>query len=334
MMYPTFGACVGQGVARCVLSPHDCSQLEVYRPAKSLDGSCSSPTDVDTGRCTGSTDQFKCAATEDSCSLPLEFDSSGGTGDKDPPYSQSLLTCNLQYGTGTSDGYTLFPMCQEKNGAGNLTPSLCVLFKEDCNMSTEDLILPSEENDHYLCKCHNVPVGVCYPPALGVEEITQENSYCAVGAWDCRDDHISYLSSQAASKLPNIKCRLCPDAGPNPLSPEKAPYEVQPSQVTDEAAPAQPNDATPAQPRVKPLPESSAEAFAEDLIERPQQILSMVALVLGTAVGMFALMIGVSAVYRRRKNINHVENSTTTFKGQLEEQSDSFELDITNAYDA
>eukprot|EP00585_Thalassiosira_rotula_P007498 CAMPEP_0196143570 /NCGR_PEP_ID=MMETSP0910-20130528/13599_1 /TAXON_ID=49265 /ORGANISM="Thalassiosira rotula, Strain GSO102" /LENGTH=363 /DNA_ID=CAMNT_0041405047 /DNA_START=74 /DNA_END=1165 /DNA_ORIENTATION=- len=363
MMYaPTFGACVQQGVARCVLSPQDCSQLEVYRPAKSLGASCSLPTDIDTGRCTGSDDQFKCAATKDSCYLPLEFDSSGGTGDKDPLYSQSLLTCNLQYGEG-SDGYSLFPMCQEKPTAGYLTTaSRCVLFKEECRQSTEHLILASEEKEYNLCKCHDVPVGVCYPPALGVEEITHENSYCAVGAWDCRDDHISFLSGQTALTLPNIKCRLCEDAGLNPVepvtgkmsttnewdptssttpagsqtsaktinsappSPGNAPYESQPSTAT--------NKATPTPPRVEPLPESSAEAFAEDLVKKPQQILSLVALVLGAVIGVFLMSLGVSAAYKRTKKTNHMETSAITFKGQQGEQSRNLELGVTNAYDA
>jgi len=343
MMYaPTFGACVQQGVARCVLSPQDCSQLEVYRPAKSLGGSCSQPTDIDTGRCTGSDDQFKCAATKDSCYFPLEFDSSGGTGDKDPLYSQSLVTCNLQYGEG-SDGYSLFPMCQEKPTAGYLTTaSRCVLFKEECRLSTENLILASEEKEYNLCKCHDVPVGVCYPPSLGVEEITHENSYCTVGAWDCRDDYTSFLSGQAALMLPNMKCRLCQDAGFNPVKPDptsstttnnsapqspgNAPYELQLSPAT--------NEATPTPPRVEPLPESSTEAFAEDLVEDPQRILSLVALVLGAVIGVFLMMLGVSAAYKRMKKTNHVETSTITFKGQPGEQSGSLELGVTNAYDA
>jgi len=216
----------------------------------------------------------------------------------------------------------------------------CVTFKEECTLSTEDLIVSAEEKAYNLCRCHDVPVGVCYPPDLGMAEITNENSYCAVGAWDCRDDHISYLNSQEALELPNMTCRLCdgtvlkpsqpvkgeaassmtpPIAGTNeavPPSPVKTPFDSQPSTTT--------NDVVPTPSRPQPLSESSEEAFVEDLVNKPEQTLSLVGLILGSAVGMFLLMLGVGAVYKRLKKTNEADTSSITFKGQSGEESGDF----------
>lgn len=205
---PTFGSCIQSGIARCSLSPHLCTSHETYKPARATTG-CTLPSHLATGRCTADKDAFRCAVTRDACYFPFGFDSTGGTGTKTlPPGGESLSDCNLQHGEG-DDGYAIFPRCQDDVD----DTSRCVLFKEECSSPTQRLQSATEAYDWTWidsCMCHDIPVGVCHPPDLAMEDITMETSYCAVGSWDCRDDYTSFISGAEAMKsLPNMKCRLC-----------------------------------------------------------------------------------------------------------------------------
>lgn len=95
---PTFGSCILSGVPRCVLSPASCTPSETYRPAGVTSG-CDDPGKIQVGRCTGATDDFRCAATRDACFDPLAFDPTGGTGGQEPVYyaDQVLGECTLRY---------------------------------------------------------------------------------------------------------------------------------------------------------------------------------------------------------------------------------------------
>ena len=138
---PSFGACVS-GTAdteRCVFSPASCTSAETYRPAFEA-STCANPGDVPAGRCTGSADEYRCAATREACFYPSFFDAEGGSGNKQPRDDVMLGQCSLQYGEG-GDGFTLYPACRNKptNDRKDFTYK-CILFRDECTAVTEDLI--------------------------------------------------------------------------------------------------------------------------------------------------------------------------------------------------
>jgi len=210
----SFGACVLGSTQRCVISPDLCQSGESYLPAFET-STCAHPADLRTGRCTGSADDFRCAVTRDVCYYPTSFDVTGGTGSKKLNEGVTLRGCNLQYGEGDA-GFTIFAGCRDQSLPSRDDSRLrCLLFKGDCVGPTQDWISATWLYDWKTtdsCKCHDVHVGLCYPTSLSVDEITSENSYCATGAWDCREGTHAFLTATDVHFLPvDMQCRLCQD---------------------------------------------------------------------------------------------------------------------------
>jgi len=81
------------------------------------------------------------------------------------------------------------------------------------------------------------------------------------------------------------------------------------------------NEDVPSPPAKEPLPADSViETFVEELIDEPKETISLVGLILGSAVAVFFLMLGVAVVYKRMKRSNDTGISTVTFQGHSKRQ--------------
>lgn len=205
---PEFGVCLGKETLtknRCALFSAGCHEAEVYRAPYETDVPCETPDEVQVGRCTSVLDDARCGPTESTC------------GTRSPFYVNHDASCSLAFDNSAVNVRTTFPACSDG------TNTQCVLDEAEC--------LPGERLDYakwaaewgpHPCHCEDVPTGVCYsvPGELMdenstaieelTEELTKENSFCAVSAEDCPSDH-KWMSAREFldSSLATYKCQLC-----------------------------------------------------------------------------------------------------------------------------
>ena len=200
---PQFGVCLNESTqtsARCVLSSLSCGESLVYKAPYETDLACTDPKEVEVGRCKSSLDDERCAPSLASCGAGSKF------------YLANDPTCSLmndKSAIGDELLRTTFGACMDTSS----DDWQCVLGQEDECLEGEAHSYAKWTADwRDACNCEDVPTGVCYKARTdgGENNLSPENSFCAVSRRDCPSDYF-WMSARAFqdSEYAEYKCRLC-----------------------------------------------------------------------------------------------------------------------------